>query len=377
MNPAFEDDDDFDFRPKMMYSNQLQTIADRNAAASLSLDTEDDGIPKEPNATALVPQQTAVVEVDPREETELMKQVVQNTWKKADALRDQAVEAAEKRTEERVRKQIEDEKLLMQASYEERIKREVEEAKHMTWTAATRQQERAVEVALHEQNYTLDRTRQEIEDQRARVKEELGDAYHSIRKELLQDLQSQHSHNLNLAVQAAWDRATREKEQAVAAAIERTKAETQQEADDKLAGVRMTLKAELRNEVAKATQEADTKYSDALAKSKQSLQDLRAQIKDLKRELELSKQHTIEAEQRAAQEQQRAVCEAVAAVEEMHKKLQEKALQCQAIELRAERDAAVNVAVRDTIENQSVDIRPPPAPSYSYTGRTPNAEFDM
>lgn len=45
---------------------------------------------------------TQVVEVDPKEETELMKQVVQNTWKKADALRDQAVEAAEKRTEERV-----------------------------------------------------------------------------------------------------------------------------------------------------------------------------------------------------------------------------------------------------------------------------------
>lgn len=112
-----------------------------------------------------------------------------------------------------MRKQIEDEKLQMQANFEERIKRDVEEAKHVTWTAATRQQERAVEVALHEQNYTLDRTRQEVEDQRARVKEELGEAYHSIKKELLQDLQQQHSHNLNLAVQAAWDRATREKEQ--------------------------------------------------------------------------------------------------------------------------------------------------------------------
>lgn len=268
----------------------------------------------------------AVDPVASKSEKERTKLMVLDLWEKAGVIREKAVSAAEKATEERVRKTVEEERKQMITNYEERIRMELEEAKQRTWAMANKQQEQAVEMALREQQNTLDRTRQELADQSGKAKQELDEAYHTIKKELVKDMQEEHRRELSKAVREAWECATREKEQAVAAAVERARAGVLKETTDSMAQLRMTLRAELREGVATSKREAEDKYSAAISTSKQTLAEMRSQMKNLKQELEEAKAAVAEAERRAAHEQQTAVREAVAAVEEVHKQVREKAL---------------------------------------------------
>merc|ERR1711990_789931 len=89
------------------------------------------------------------------------------------------------------------------------------------WETANREKARAVEEAL--QQYAAEKA--ELASTREREKKELAEAYQALKGEAGRVLEKQHAKNLTEAVNTAWERATRQEEQAVAQAIERTRAE--------------------------------------------------------------------------------------------------------------------------------------------------------
>ena len=223
------------------------------------------------------------------------------------------------------REQVEEaarEKAAALKAQEEELRVEAEQANRRLWVIAAREKEVAITKALESQAAEVAALKAELENQRERAAQELEDAYHSMKADVGRVLEEQHSANVNMAVQAAWESAGRLQESAVAAARKEARAEAEQEWERRQSREHTERGEEAR---VRATELAEANASEA-GITKEELRKLQLEVERLGLELERERTTAREAESKAAKKQQQAVEEAIKAVESVAKSSQERAI---------------------------------------------------
>jgi len=300
------DDDVFDRAVNgMLRSTQVSQLQPRLAAATL--------------ATDFTVGEVAVCDVSDTASSEPgdVRKAVSDTWRKADAIKDLAVESAVKSAIAKVREEYDKEYAVKVAELKDQIRCEVEEARRRIWERATKEQERAIEAALTAQAAALRRAEQELEDERARAAKERTILMESAKDVLRTEVAEEHANEMNQAIQALWDSARIQQESAVAVAVAATQKQERKYAEEMTARERMTIRAEARRTI----QESDESQASTISALKAENRKIREQVSELTAELDVARHAVREAEYKAAQEQHRAVREAVQATEEVYKSL--------------------------------------------------------
>ena len=251
-----------------------------------------------------------------------MQAAVQATWAKANTLQEQAVNSAVRASVQEAREQAAREKSAALKEQEEELRAEAEKANRRLWEIAAREKEVAIRKATEETAAEVKSLKAELERQREKAAEELEDAYHSLKGEVAHVLEEQHSANMNMAVQAAWERAGRLEANAVAAARKEVRAEVETEWEKRLALERLGKGEGLR----KSLGEAVKANADEMQTAKDEVRRLRQEVEKLKHELDAERVAARDAESKAAKQQQQAVAAAVKAVEDVAKGAQERAI---------------------------------------------------
>jgi len=251
-----------------------------------------------------------------------VRDAVQATWAKANELQEQAVSGAVRAATKDFREQAARDQSAALKAQEEQLRGEAEQANRRLWEMARREQEVAVRKALENQAEEVQHLKDELKRQRAKAAEELETAYRSLKGEVGRVLEEQHSVNMNMAVQAAWERAARIEATAVAAARKEARAEAESEFEKRLALERLERGEEMR----KSTAEASSANADELQSAKDDARRLRKEVETLRQQLEREQLAAREAESKAAKQQQQAVSQAVKAVEEIARSNQERAI---------------------------------------------------
>ena len=265
-----------------------------------------------------------------------VQSAVQATWEKANALQEQAVNSAVRAAVREAHDQADRELSAALKTQEEELRAEAEQANRRLWEIAAREKEAAIAKAIEDQVEECKNLRKEIDNQRERTAEELENTYHSLKSEVGRVLEEQHTTNINMAVQAAWERAARLEETAVANARKEAKAEAERDWEKRMALEQHEGGEKLRKSVTEA-QQAST---DELQSNREELRSMRQEMDRLKQELEREQLTAREAESKAAKQQQQAVEAAVKAVEAVAKGAQERAVAKAVAELQKSMAAA-------------------------------------
>ena len=180
---------------------------------------------------------------------------------------------------------------------------------------AARERDTAVKASLADQAEELARVKQELIDQREKAAQELEEAYKSLKAEAGRVVEEQHAGNMNLAVQAAWERAGRLQETAVAAARKEAKEQAEKDADERIRLERLQLGAEMR----KTLQSSIESHAGDMNKDMEEIKSLRSQLAD-------ARAAARSAEANAAKQAQQAVKDAMKAMEQVSKAAQDRAV---------------------------------------------------
>lgn len=261
-------------------------------------------------------------EPDDNEHRDSVRSAVQATWAKANALQEQAIRAAVRAATMEVREQAQHEHSVALKKLEEDMQVEAEKANRRLWEIAAREKEVAIRKAIEDQAAEVQMLKDGLEQQKQKAAEDLENAYRSLKGEVSRVLEDQHSANMNMAVQAAWERAGRLEEVAVAAARKEARKEAESEFEKRLALERLEHGEERR----KAAAEAAQAHADDMQSSKDEIRRLRTEVERLRQELERERITSREAESKAAKQQQQAVNAAVKAVEEVAQAAKERAV---------------------------------------------------
>lgn len=252
-----------------------------------------------------------------------VQDAVQATWDKANALQEIAIKDAVSSALREARELAAREKSAALKAQDDELRLEAEKANRRLWEIAAREKEVAVAKALEDQAEELKRLKRELEQQTERSAVDLEDAYHSMKGEVGRVLEEQHSVNVNMAVQAAWESAARLEETAVATARREARAAADSEWEKRLALERLERGEEMRKSVAEAVKA----NADDLESAKEEARRLRQETERLRHELETERLAAREAEAAAAKTQQAAVNEAVKAFEAVAKSSQDRAVE--------------------------------------------------
>lgn len=244
-----------------------------------------------------------------------IRDAVQATWAKANAIQEQAVAAAMRTAREDIRKELQADHAHAMKQQEESLKLEAENANRRLWEMAARERDTAVKAALADQAEELARVKQELIDQREKAAQELEEAYKSLKAEAGRVVEEQHAVNMNLAVQAAWERAGRLQETAVAAARKEAKEQAEKDADERIRLERLQLGAEMR----KTLQSSIESHAGDMNKDMEEIKSLRSQLAD-------ARAAARSAEANAAKQAQQAVKDAMKAMEQVSKAAQDRAV---------------------------------------------------
>lgn len=244
-----------------------------------------------------------------------MQAAVQATWAKANALQDQAVSAATRAAVAEARRDAEREKKDALQALDQELRNETEKTVRRLWELAAKEREQAVEKAIINQDAELKRVKQELAAQREGAAEELEAAYKTMKAEVGRVLEDQHAANVNLAVQAAWDRAGRLQETAVANARKEAREEAQAEFEERLGMERLQLGSEQR----RALESSADAHVEEIKSDKQEIKSLREQLNLMREELEQARASARDAESNAAKQTKQAVQDAMKAMEQVQK----------------------------------------------------------
>eukprot|EP00322_Chrysochromulina_rotalis_P018886 CAMPEP_0115856996 /NCGR_PEP_ID=MMETSP0287-20121206/15344_1 /TAXON_ID=412157 /ORGANISM="Chrysochromulina rotalis, Strain UIO044" /LENGTH=380 /DNA_ID=CAMNT_0003311195 /DNA_START=8 /DNA_END=1150 /DNA_ORIENTATION=- len=203
-----------------------------------------------------------------------MQAAVEATWAKANALQDQAIAGATRAAIAEARKAFEVEKADTIKRVEEELRLEAEKANERLWRVAAKEREAAVKAALADQAVQLELLKKKLAAQKQSAADELEEAYKSLKAEVSRVVEDQHAANVNLAVQAAWERAGRIQETAVANARKEARAEAQAEADERMKLERLQLGTDMRESIQTSVQANE----DELKSAKAEVNDLRQQL---------------------------------------------------------------------------------------------------
>ena len=318
--PADEDDDVFDVAQSSMFqrSVELPLTARKHAVKTTVWDEAD-----VPSPTADGPKGSSsnhqlamtLVAEDTAEHALTVRDAVQSTWAKANTIQEQAVAAAVRTAATEARKEAEAAKQAALRKLEEELRFEAEKANRRLWELANRERDEAVKAALADQEHEVVRLRTELETQKQRALEELEKAYQGLKIEAARTVQEQQETNINMAVQAAWDRAGRMQETAVAAARKEAKEEAERAAEERLRLERLQVGTDMR----KTLQAGVQSHAEEMRKDK-------AEITLLRSQLEEARATARNAEANAAKQTQQAVKDAMKAMEQVQKAAQDRAV---------------------------------------------------
>ena len=238
---------------------------------------------------------------------------VQATWAKANALQEQAVSSAVKAAVREAKADAAREKEVELRTQEEELRADFEKANRRLWEIAARDQEVAIQKAIADEAAEVKSLKAELVQQQKKAAEELEEAYRSLKGEATRVVEDQHAHNVNTAVQAAWEAAGRIEAAAVAAARKETKAEIEGECEKRMAAERLERDEKMRKSIAEAVQAS----ADEMQSNKEEVQRLRQEVERLQEELKSERKAARDAEAKAAEKQKMAVAQAVKMVEEV------------------------------------------------------------
>ena len=244
-----------------------------------------------------------------------VKDAVQAVWEKANALQETAVAAAKRAAFEDARKELAQEHELALQRQAVELNAKAEEANRRIWVMAASEKESAVAAALAHQAKEMERLENELVKQKQMAADELEEAYRSMKIELAGVLEEQHATNVNMAVQAAWERAGRLQETAVAAARKEAREAAEREGEARMALERTQLGDDMRRTLQTTMQS----QSEEMANDK-------AEIRSLRQQLEKALSAARDAESNAAKQVQIAVKDAMKAMEQVQKASQDRAV---------------------------------------------------
>eukprot|EP00965_Chrysotila_dentata_P212161 6186867-Pleurochrysis_carterae.AAC.2 len=244
-----------------------------------------------------------------------VKQAVEQTWKRANTVREQAVRSAMEAAAAEARTAAAAEVAAVRLNLKEATRAEIDSAKTQIWDMAARERDRAVQAALEKHKIELERTKQELEKEVLRRKQQHSALYSSVRAELEQQLQVEHEARIAAAVQTTWDRAGKQQDRAVEMAVEETREELKKELEAQLMEERMKMRADARRTV----QDSEEGHAELARRNRDEIKKLRDRLAETERLLQEAREETARTEKKCAEEQMRAVKEAIEAVEAVHR----------------------------------------------------------